>query len=151
MPELSHHLVNDSNITIAPGENKEPLPVICDENCEMLAHPNLFPTGKFGYTHKRDVKLTPCRYFNQRLLNYTQKFSSDSDYIFYAQSLMQHLNLNNSINTALKKIQTEGLTAGRLSQNFKETISNLIANDDAFSFMSNLKHLSKSKVRFFLF
>ena len=139
VPELAHQLVDDSNITIAPGENKEPLPIICDENCEMLAHPNLFPTGKFGYTHKRDVKLTPCRYFNQRLLNYTQKFSADSDYIFYAQSLMQHLNLNNSINTALKKIQTEGLTAGRLSQNFKETISNLIANDDAFSFMSNLK------------
>ncbi|XP_066927184.1 uncharacterized protein [Clytia hemisphaerica] len=94
---------------------------------------------KFGYTYKRDIKLTPCKYFNQRLLNYTQKFSSDSDYIFYAQSVMQHLNLNSSINTALKKIQTEGLTAGRLSQNFKETISNLIANDDAFRFMNNLK------------
>ncbi|XP_066911584.1 uncharacterized protein [Clytia hemisphaerica] len=139
VPELAHHIIDDSNVTIAPGEDKEPLPIICDEQCEILAHPYLFPTGKFGYTYKRDIKLTPCRYFNQRLLNYTQKFSSDSDYIFYAQSVMQHLNLNSSINTALKKIQTEGLTAGRLSQNFKETISNLIANDDAFRFMNNLK------------
>ena len=32
--------------------------------------------------HTRDVKLSPCRYFNQRLLNYTQKFASDPDYIF---------------------------------------------------------------------
>jgi len=139
VPELAYDIVDDSNVTIAPGEDKKPLPIICDEDCEMLAHPYLFPTGKFGYTHKRDEKLTPCRYFNHRLLNYSQKYSSDSDYIFYAQSLMQHLNLNNSINTALKKIQTEGLTAGRLSQNFKDTISNLVANNNAYSFMSNLK------------
>ncbi|XP_066935952.1 uncharacterized protein [Clytia hemisphaerica] len=139
VPELAHDTVDDSNIVIAPGQDQNPLPIICDEDCEMLAHPHLFPTGKFGYTYNRDEKLSPCRYFNQRLLNYTQKFSSDSDYIFYAQSLLQHLNLNNSINTALKKIQTEGLTAGNLSQNFKETVSNLVANDNAYSFMNNLK------------
>ena len=139
VPELAHDIVDESNVIIAPGEDKKPLPIICDEDCEMLAHPHLFPSGKFGYAYDRDEKLSPCKYFNQRLLNYTQKFSSDSDYIFYAQSLLQHLNLNNSISTALKKIQTEGLTAGHLSQNFKETISNLVANDNAYSFMNNLK------------
>ena len=77
VPELSYEVVDDSNITIAPGENREPLPVICDDDCEMLAHPFLFPTGKFGYTHTRDVKLSPCKYFNQRLLNYTQKFAEN--------------------------------------------------------------------------
>ena len=80
-----------------------PLPIICDKDCEMLAHPHLFPTGVFGYTYEWEVKLSPCRYFNQRFLNYTQKFSSDSDYIFHAQSLLQHLNLNNSIIRLLKK------------------------------------------------
>ena len=45
VPELSYEVVDDSNITIAPGENKEPLPVICDDDCEMLTHPFLFPTG----------------------------------------------------------------------------------------------------------
>ena len=63
VPELSYEVVHDSNITIAPGENREPLPVICDDECEMLAHPFLFPTGKFGYTHTRDIKLSPCKYF----------------------------------------------------------------------------------------
>ncbi|XP_066925556.1 uncharacterized protein [Clytia hemisphaerica] len=139
VPELPNNIVDDSNVTIAPGEDKKPLPIICDKDCEMLAHPHLFPTGQFGYSHERGEKLSPTRYFNQRLLNYSLKFSSDSDYIFYAQSLLQHLNLNNSINTALKKIQTEGLTAGQLSQNFKETISDLVANDNAYSFMNNLK------------
>ena len=135
VPELSYEVVDDSNMTISPGENREPLPVICDDDCEMLAHPFLFPTGRFGYTHTRDVKSSPCKYFNQRLLNYTQKFASNPDYIFYAQSVTQHLNLNNSINIA-----TLTLTAGRVSQNFKETVSGLIANDDdEYNFMNQLK------------
>ena len=144
VPELSYQVVDDSNITIAPGENKEPLPVICDEDCEMLAHPFLFPTGKFGYTHARDVKLSPCKYFNQRLL------ASDPDYIFYAQSVTQHLNLNSCINIAMKKVKADGMTAGRVSQNFKETISGLIANDDAYNFMNQLKGTPAYWKRFLL-
>ena len=114
--------------------------VICDDDCEMLAHPFLFPTGRFGYTHT-----SPCKYFNQRLLNYTQKFASNPDYIFYAQSVTQHLNLNNSINIA-----TLTLTAGRVSQNFKETVSGLIANDDAYNFMNQLKGTPAYWKRFLL-
>ena len=139
VPELSYQVVDDSNATISPGENKEPLSVICDKDCEMLAHPFLFPTGKFGCTHTRYVKLSPCKYFNQRLLNYTQKFASDPDNIFYAQAVTQHLNLNNCINIAMKKVKADGITGGRISQNFKETISGLIANDDAYNFMNQLK------------
>ena len=50
---------------------------------------SLFPQEKFGYNTERDVKLSPIKYFNQRLLNYTQMFASDPDYIFYALSLTQ--------------------------------------------------------------
>ena len=121
VPELAFDIVDNSNIVIAPGEDREPVPIICDENCEMLAFPDLFPNGKFGYTYDRDIKFSPCKYSNQRLLNYSQKFASDPDYIFYAQSVTQHINLNNSINIAMKKIRTEALTAGQLSCNFKET------------------------------
>jgi hypothetical protein len=31
------------------GEGVQPLNVLEDEFCEELAHPYLFPTGKFGY------------------------------------------------------------------------------------------------------
>ena len=37
------------------------------------------------------------RYFNQRLLNYTQGFSSNSDYILYAQSDLKKMNLHNQV------------------------------------------------------
>ena len=34
---------------IAPGEGNKPMSILMDEKCEELAHPFLFPTGKFGY------------------------------------------------------------------------------------------------------
>ena len=50
-----------------------------------MAFPHLFPTGKFGYKCTRDVSISPVKYFNQRLLNYTQKFASDTNYIFFCK------------------------------------------------------------------
>lgn len=94
------------DFSIAPGEGEIPLSMLQDLYCEELAHPHLFPTGKFGYKAERDIKLSPVKYFNQRLLNYTQKFAEDSDYIFYALSTIQQLNLNSQINIAMKKVST---------------------------------------------
>ena len=70
-------------IAIAPGVSKKPLSILCDDYCEKMAHPHLFPTGKFGYKVKRKFHLTPSKYFNQRLLHYSQQFASDTDYIFH--------------------------------------------------------------------
>lgn len=98
----TYHDTEEQNLfSIAPSENSKPVGILSDKFCEELAHPHLFQTGKFGYTHKRDVKLTPVKYFNQRLLNYTQKFASDSDYIFFAHSVLQQQNLNSHINIAM--------------------------------------------------
>ena len=77
-------LINHSNeIAISPCEGRTPLRLWNDENVEELAHPFLFPTGKYGFKFDRDVTLSPIGYFNQRLLNYTHRFSSDSDYLFF--------------------------------------------------------------------
>ena len=58
------------------------------------------------------------KYFNQRLVNYKQTFAADSDYIFYALSVMLQLNLNSQINIAMKKVCSKQLTAGMLSSQF---------------------------------
>ena len=78
-------------ISIAPGENVMPESLTNDKFCEELSHPHLFPTGKFGFQTKRKVQLSPSKYFNQRLLNYAQKFSSDSDYIFLPSQSYKYL------------------------------------------------------------
>ena len=41
--------INEENVTIAPGEGLTPVSILTDKHCEELAHPYLFPTGKFGY------------------------------------------------------------------------------------------------------
>ena len=53
---------------------------------------------------KGGTTVSPVKYFNQRLLNYTQKFASDTDYIFFANYVAQQVNLRNKINIAMKKI-----------------------------------------------
>ena len=39
----------------------------------------------------------------------------------------------------MRKGCSNSLTAGMLSQNFKETVSSCVANDQVFSFMSTIK------------
>ena len=84
------------------------------------------------------MQLSSSKYFNQRLLNYTQKFSSDSDHIFFAQSLIQKLNLSNQTNIAMRKVTPSQLTTGMLSSNFNEKIKVFIASDQAFTFMNSI-------------
>ena len=74
-----------------------PLSILNDCNWEELAHPHLFPTGKFCYQVQRDPALFPVKYFNQRFLNYTLEFASDTDYIFFAQSVLLKLNLKKQL------------------------------------------------------
>ena len=131
--------LEQENITIAPGENKKPLSLMTDENCEELAFPYLFPRGKFGYNVERDVPLSASKYFNQRLLNYAQRFAGISDYIFYAHSVLQQKQLTSQINMTMKKVQTNNLTAGMLSANFQETVKSFIAKDEGYNFMNTIK------------
>ena len=85
------------------------------------------PTGKFVHKVKRNLKLSTVKYFNQRLLNYTQMFPPDHDCIFFALFVAQQLNLQNQINIVMK-ICCGHLTAV-LSQIFSETSKSFIAND----------------------
>ena len=117
---------------MAPDEGKKPRSMLTDKYCEELAHPYLFPAGKFGYK-VQEIRLTPVKYFNRRLLNYTQNFSSDSDYIFFAHSVIQQFNLCSRINIAMQKVKTDQLTAGMLCKNFKDCVKSFVANDEAFT------------------
>ena len=72
-------------------------------------------------------------------MNYSQKFASDSDYIFYVHSVLQKLQLNSQINIAMRKVACSPLTAGTLSKNFKKTVNQFIARDKAYSFMNAIK------------
>ena len=127
-------------LDIAPGEGKLPKPILNDEYCEELIFPHVFSTGKFGYKVQRKIPLSPVRYFNQRLLNYCQKFASDTDYIFFARNILQNLSLKEQINIAMWKVSGVSLNAGILSNScFNETVKQWVANNRAFRFMGSVK------------
>ena len=90
---LISQVPTSEEISIAPDEGKKPSSILQDKYCEELAFPHIFSSGQFGYRVEREVKLSPVKYFNQRLLNYTQLFSSDSDYIFFAFRLFIFLQI----------------------------------------------------------
>ena len=126
-------------MTIEPGERNKPMSILTDKRCEEFSHPWLFPAGKFGYRTEQEISLTPNKYFNQRLLNYKQIFASDADYIFYVHSVYQQLNMTSKMNIASQKVCSNQLTAGTLTENFKETVQSFVASNEAYSFMSTIK------------
>ena len=133
------NMTTAEEISIAPGEGKEPTSILNDKYCEEFTFPCLFPKGKFDYKVKRKIKLSPVKYFNQRLLNYTQIFASDPDYIVFVLSVTQQLKLQSQINIAMKKVCSGHLTAGVLSQNFSEKVKSFIVNNEAYHFMNIIK------------
>lgn len=48
---------------------KKSLTILQDSNFEELVFPTLFPTGQFGYTCEKKVKLSAKKYFQKRLLD----------------------------------------------------------------------------------
>ena len=85
---------------IAPCEGKHPVSLMTDKLCEELSFPVLFPKGRFGYSSERDIKLSPIKYFNARLLHYSGKFATNPEYLFFAQFIMEQKKISDSINIA---------------------------------------------------
>lgn len=69
--------------SLAPGEGQIPMNLLTDNQCDVLAFPNHFPSGRFGLHNPcRTSTLSSKRYFNQRLLNVDPRFAWDSEYIY---------------------------------------------------------------------
>ena len=130
--------VNGECIDIPPGAGKLPKSILSYECCEEhFTH--LLPTGKFGHKVRRNIPLSPVKYFKQKLLNYSQKFASDTDYIFFARIILQSLSLKKQINTTMRKLSVISLNAGVLNNScFNETVKQWVSNAQAFRFMSSI-------------
>lgn len=59
----------DSTYSVAPAENQKPCAFLTDEKFEELSNPSKYPYGRGGLTQDRAKKITPRKYFNQRLLH----------------------------------------------------------------------------------
>jgi hypothetical protein len=122
---------------IAPGENKHPVSFMMDKQCEELAFPVLFPKGRFGYHVEREVKLTPVKYFNARLLHHSGRFATNPEYLFFAQFIIEQKKVSDSINIALTKVHGHSLTASQLRTN-AQSLQSLICQDQAYLFLRQI-------------
>ena len=85
-------------IKIAPGEGKIPTNIMREENVDVKAFPRHHPSGQYGLDHKREFKLSPSQYFQQRLLNQDDRFSKDPFYVFLATSYVERHAIEQQIN-----------------------------------------------------
>ena len=122
---------------IAPGENRHPVSIMTDKSCEELAFPVLFPKGRFGYKDDREIKLSPVKYFNARLLHYSGRFATNLEYLFFAEFITEQKKVLDSINIALKKIHGQPVTASQIKSDVNK-LKGLICQDQAYLFLRQI-------------
>ena len=107
-----HSDANDVFNIVAPGETKHPVSLMTEK--KIWPFPVIFPKGRFRYMVERAVCLSPTRYFNARLSNYSNRFAMNADYLFFAQFIKEQEKESDSINIAVTKIHGLSLTASNL-------------------------------------
>ena len=95
--------LEDAVYSVAPGEGNTLQYILMDHNFEVLAFPDLFPTGRGGYdtVDVRETDLLLCQYYQQRLLNVDGRFAKDIEYIACAQYSTELKQLKSDANIAL--------------------------------------------------
>ena len=58
---------------------------------------------------------------------------------FFVQFVLQQLNLNSKINTAMNKFSSLNVTAGMLSKSFKKTVETLLTSNKGLLFINTIK------------
>ena len=125
-----------SVITFAPGEGEHPVSLMTDNQCEVLAFPSLFPSGKFGHNDpSRPVKLPYRRYFNQRLLNEDRRCASNVEYLFYAQYFTELKQVLDNVSIAVRLCKPGQKTAASI----KNSIQDMIRENDAYRFLQTVR------------
>ena len=111
--------------SIAPSEGKQPTWMLSDDCCEKLAFQYLFPEGRFGYKHTRELKLSTLISISW----ISHKCLYQILTIFYALPVTQLLKLNSEIDIALRNAFTGTVTAEILSWSFAETVQSFVGKD----------------------
>ena len=108
--QLEH--IEDGVYSVAPGEDNLPKYVLLDKDFEVLAFPDLFPSGEDGFhtVEKRDTPLSLRKYYQQRILNVDGHFAKNIEYLFCAQYAADLKQIQSDANVALHI--TKGRTIG---------------------------------------
>ncbi|XP_029963577.1 uncharacterized protein LOC115400066 [Salarias fasciatus] len=127
---------------VAPAERNSPVGFFKTPKLEAMAFPVQFPTGQNTLDESRRVKLSPSSYFKSRLFSIDDRFARDSNYLFFAQFVIEVHLATNSMTIQLRKgkaMTRDGrkITSGMLQD--RREVEKLVRNREAFRFMRALR------------
>jgi hypothetical protein len=86
---------------------REPLPSE-SAKIEELSFVQMFPLGRFGFTHPRRQKITAADYFKQRLLNRDSRFRKNIPFLFYALTEVEKLRALSAVSVCSRITTVDG-------------------------------------------
>ena len=99
------------------------------QHLDVMCFPTLFPTGKFGKNHPREVKISHSEYVKSRLLNKDSRFRKHAPYVFYLLWQKEMRELSAGVYNLMKKSnRIHQMTASSLLSNVQSNDEHLEAN-----------------------
>ena len=95
---------------------------------DVLCFPDLFPTGRFGECHPREVHITKSEYAKSRLMNKDSRFRKDPAYVFYLLWQKELRELASGVYNLLKSTGQPRLPVGHFLNSISESDPNIEAN-----------------------
>ena len=77
---------------------------------DVVCFPYLFPTGRYGEYHPREIKLTFSEYIKSRLLNKDSRYRKNPEFIFYYLWQKELRELSSGIYNVLKTTGKHGMS-----------------------------------------
>ncbi|KAJ8019387.1 hypothetical protein HOLleu_42048 [Holothuria leucospilota] len=129
----------DNILCLAPGQNQQLVSIFKSEGQAFVT---LFPDGQNTYEQQRQVRISPKRYFNARLLPRDSRFASNPEYTFFAQYTTELHKILSSIAIAMRK-GSKRTSAGRLITSSmlkdRQCVHQILPKNDGYYFMKNIR------------
>ncbi len=98
------------------------------QHLDVMCFPVLFPTGKFGKFHPREVKLSHSEYIKSRLYNKDSRFRKDAQYVFYLLWQKEMRELSAGVYNLLKTTRCQPMSVSLLLHKVHGSDEHLEAN-----------------------
>ncbi len=98
------------------------------QHLDVMCFPVVFPTGKFGKFHPRDVKLSHSEYIKSRLLNKDSRFRKDAQCVFYLLWQKEMPELSTGVYITLKSTTSQHMSVSTLLNKVDASDEHLDAN-----------------------
>ena len=124
---LPEGLVQDTCVTVAPGEGEIPKSMLSDSDYDILAYPTVY----CGVKRKFKVPLPPCQILKSDLRKYDRRGATNVPWLFtkFAESRLRRL-VSRAIFALRKTRKEKNLTVKQLLD--PEKLNNLIEHDEAY-------------------